>query len=46
MQFINLHESWEIEYWTKTFGGTIALLCEVNAKASKNIEKARQYPGK
>jgi len=46
MQFINLRESWEIEYWTKTFGGTIALLCEVIAKASNNIEKVGQYPGK
>ncbi|MHB2093979.1 DUF3606 domain-containing protein [Pantoea dispersa] len=45
-RFINLHESWEVEYWTKTFGVTVAQLREAVAKVGNGTEKVRQFLGK
>lgn len=40
---INVHESWEVTYWTKALGVTKAELEEAVKAAGVSAEKVREY---
>ncbi len=43
---INVHESWEVEYWTKKFGITAAKLEEAVQAVGPGVKKVTEYLGK
>lgn len=44
--FINVHEEWEVEYWTKALGVTKSLLITAVKAVGTSTEKVKKYLGK
>ena len=43
---INIHEEWELQYWSIEFGVTKEKLIEVVNKVGVSVETVRSYLGK
>ncbi len=43
---INVHEAWELEYWTKKFGVTAQQLKDAVAMVGTSTQKVKEYLGK
>jgi hypothetical protein len=43
---INIHEAWEVEYWSKKFGVSAAKLKEAVQKVGVSVEKVKAYLSK
>ena len=43
---INVHESWELDYWTKKFGVSAAKLEEAVKAVGPGVEKVKAHLGK
>jgi len=43
---INVHESWELNYWTKKFGVSAAKLEEAVKAVGPGVEKVKAHLGK
>lgn len=43
---INIHESWEVQYWTKKFDVTAEKLEEAVKAVGPGVEKVSKYLGK
>ena len=42
---INVHESWELEYWSKKFGVSQARLTQAVQAVGPSVAKVKQYLG-
>lgn len=40
---INIHEAWEVEYWSKKFGVSAAKLKEAVQRVGVSVDKVREY---
>jgi hypothetical protein len=44
--FVNIHETWELNYWSGHFGVTKEKVIEAVKRVGPSVVKVRQYLGK